>query len=173
VVLGLVFLTRAEFFVAAAPSITIGACAALYARRAPARTIRRHLPGFVASTLLAPLVAMLLLHRALPWNDALNAMLGSWRWSFDSRVVGMSFYENLVGTDWPTRNLGRTLFCAAGYLLLLGGSTIAAMLIRRPGEGRLIAAAVAAGLVIATMFILVNLATDLLYKVVDPRVVLK
>jgi hypothetical protein len=151
--LGLVFLTRAELFLAAAPSVTIGACAAMYARRVPAKLIRVHLVALIGSTLLPPLVALLLLHRALPWSEALGGTVGSWRWSFDERIVGMSFFQNLRGTDWPARNLGRMLFCAGGYLLLLGGATVAAMLVRRPGEPHVIAAATSGGLVVAAFVV--------------------
>jgi peptide/nickel transport system permease protein len=61
----------------------------------------------------------------------------------------------------------------------LGGAVVTEMVFAWPGVGRLIVSAIfardyplvqAAVFVVATMFVLVNLAVDLLYAVVDPRV---
>ena len=61
----------------------------------------------------------------------------------------------------------------------LGGAVVTEMVFAWPGVGRLIVSAIfardyplvqAAVFVIATMFVLVNLAVDLLYAIVDPRV---
>jgi len=61
----------------------------------------------------------------------------------------------------------------------LGGAVVTEMVFAWPGVGRLIVSAIfardyplvqAAVFVVATMFVLVNLAVDLVYAVVDPRV---
>jgi hypothetical protein len=151
--LGLVFLTRAEMFVAAAPAVMIGAIASMYARRLSNAAIARHLGELILATIVPPIVALLLLNRAMPLEQALHGVLGSWRWSFDERLIGNTFYETLRGTDWPARNLAKMLFCSVGYVVLLGSAAAAGMFFRRPGEIRAVAPMLAALLVVSALVI--------------------
>lgn len=151
--LGLVFLTRAEMFLAAAPAVMIGAVASMYARRLSNGAIARHLGELFLAMIIPPLAALLLLDRAMPVQEALNGVLGSWRWSFDERLVGNVFYENLRGTDVPARNLGKMFLCSVGYVALLGSAAAAGMFFRKPGEIRAVAPMLAALLVVSVLVI--------------------
>jgi hypothetical protein len=100
-ILGLIFLTKAEVFLAAAIALSTGVAFAARARRGRALGI------LAIGALVPPLIAFILLSRAMPASEALRGTLGSWVYAFDPRITGMQFYRDMLGTaDLPASLIG-------------------------------------------------------------------
>ena len=88
----------------------------------------------VGSTLLALLVAFLVLARSIGPSLAFRGLLGSWPWVFDRRIAALTFYQKSLGIDEPWVNLGRMLAVGAGTVSVVSVIYLAA-LARRRGWG--------------------------------------
>ena len=96
-----------------------------------------------------------------------------------ARAYGLS--ERLVTYKYALKNacIPTIAILGLGVGRLLGGAVLVEIVFARPGLGRLIYDAVSvrnypvvqgAVLLTATLFVLINLATDLIYTLIDPRV---
>ncbi len=104
--LGLVFLTKAEIFLAAGGALLAGMAATLWLQRPPWRTTAAALAAFLGGLVLPPVCAFLLLSARMPAGQALAGTLGSWPGALNPHIRGMYFYRWTMGTDQPARNLG-------------------------------------------------------------------
>jgi len=142
--LGLVFLTKAEPFAAAAGAVAVGLVLAACASRRPARVA-----GDAAVLVLAAAVpfgvAVTLLATAMPLAEALRGALGPWTHLFDERLASLPFYRQGLGT----LALGENLRDLARWTLLYAavlGPAVAVSLWPRRGRGWRAAAVASAAL---------------------------
>lgn len=159
---GLVFLTRAEPFVAVALPVVLGALAGMYARRTTTRDALVESGILIGMMLLPAVIAVSLLRLAMPTGDAIASVLGSWRWSFDQRLLGMDYYALVTGAGRPSENLSRSLKPAVWYVLALLPAVAAGLGLRQHTsehakawhEARLPVAIALALLVLAASYVL-------------------
>ena len=122
VLLGLIFLTKAEVF---APAAGAFVAAMLLHRRIKNQS--RLLPQILWASM--PFLAVLLaVGCAFAIYDsssaACRALLGSWPWVFDHRIANLQFYRQGLGTDDVPANLRSMAF--VGLMHLLGFAAVVA-----------------------------------------------
>ena len=117
--LGLVFLTKAEFFVAACVGVCAVYACKLVASKSPKELWIRALTQVLAGTVAVPLIAFLLLLIAMPAGLAAWSVLGSWTGIFASELTELSYYKVGMGTDQPGANLGLMLESLAFLALVI------------------------------------------------------
>jgi hypothetical protein len=128
---GLVFLTKAEVFLAAGASVAAGVILALWSARASPRRAARAMAQFGLSALVPPIVALVLLLTAMPWADAVRGVLGSWAYVFDTRISGMRFYQRIFGTLDPGNNVAAMIEGFVWWGASFGAVAAVAVAIRR------------------------------------------
>ena len=131
--LGLVFLTKAEVFLAAALSIPTGLGLTIWLER-PDRRRRWSLIGlFLGGAAFPPLLAFLLLTRAMPADEALRGTLGTWPAIQQSRALTFHFYRLWMGTLDLKASAHSLLRWTIGYVAVLGVSALVSLTLRTPG----------------------------------------
>jgi hypothetical protein len=151
--LGLVFLTKAEVFLAAAGAVGAGLGLALWSARAPARRAGRELALLGLAALAAPLAALALLATAMPWPVALRGTLGSFAYLFDAELTSLDFYRGGLGTYRLADNLARGARWTLVYGLLFVPLTALALRARSARARRWLGPAALAGLLAAALFV--------------------
>jgi len=116
--LGLVFLAKAELFLALLAAMTVGVAAVLRGGGA-ARNSAGLLLLFATSALAAPAAAFLLLWCKLPAALALDATLIPWL-VIGGGLTKTPFYLQGSGLDDPAGNLGSLLLVTGGLVVFLG-----------------------------------------------------
>jgi hypothetical protein len=152
--LGLVFLTKPESFVAAAPAALVGLGLTLWSRRA--RTQETIINGgIVVFLMLMPLLAAwALLSSAMPSSDALRGALGSWPFLFDRRLTSLRFFREGMGTDKIGSNLTTLVICASFFMVALAPALLAGLMMKGRGRVPKIAAALGAAAVPAALLVM-------------------
>ena len=98
VTLGLVFLTKAEIFIATAGAVGLGVILEGWRRERPILTVVKRL-AMVAITAFVPAVlAFLYLASRMPAGDALRGVVGSWAYVFQGELTELRFYMRYLGT---------------------------------------------------------------------------
>jgi hypothetical protein len=118
--LGCVFLTKAEPTAASFAAVAVLLAGGWWFARTHPRQILSVLAILMGFTLIAPLIAWLLLATAMPSSEALRGVLGSWPWVFDSRITSLHFYRDVSGLDDIRGNLGIVLDWCDIYTVLIG-----------------------------------------------------
>ena len=126
--LGLVALTKAEVFLAAAIALGAGLIAALFALKRPRA---RSALIFVGAAIVPPILAFALLLLVLTPAEALPGMLGSWRWIGDRTLTNLPYFKQLAGTDDIPASLRTILLWSADYVLLLVPAVVVGFFVRR------------------------------------------
>lgn len=144
--LGLTVLTKVEMAIAA-----IAGVAALWLARS---RLGPHDGGAAAAWgllggALPPVVAFAALASALPADEALRGVLGSWLGSLDPELVGHHFYRWTRGTLAPGANLAAMLAWGVGGLALLGSASLAGARWPRAGPAATVGSALAVALPLA------------------------
>jgi hypothetical protein len=121
VALGIVFLTKAEVFIAGAAATFAGLAAALWVRRTTSDP--RKTAAIVAITLfgglIGPLIAFVLLGLSMPAGEALRGTLGTWVYIFDARSVSEQFFLSNAGLEDLPGSLGLMGRSLAAWILCL------------------------------------------------------
>ncbi len=114
--LGLVFLTKPEVFLAA----LIGGIVGVYlsTRDSPNRSRDRAL--FVAAAFAPSLVAIAALSFAMPPSQAIGSILTSWSGVFDGRIESLPFYQRVRGTDDVGESVRLIVEIGAGIAIIIG-----------------------------------------------------
>ncbi len=144
VLLGLVFLTKVEIFVAAAVALFGGTMALGWQDRLGMRQALRRLAVLGGAALLAPLAAWLLLCLAMPPAAALEAVTRAYSAALTSPAGELAFYRSRMGLDAPASNLWRLVVTSSWQLAALGPAAIAAFVWQRLPKLRWAAATLAA-----------------------------
>lgn len=118
--LGLLFLTKVEICVAAGSAAFFAVVLHAWAtRRSPCRIALDAL-ALLAPAVLPLLAAVGLLSLAMPAHDALLNTLGSWRYSFNTRLSTLLYFKIGTGLLDHAHSLARLAIASAGILALLG-----------------------------------------------------
>lgn len=134
--LGLVFLTKTEVFLAALVALTSGVVAFRVQRRAPLPELLRSL-GLLLGTAMTPvLAAALWLAPPLGLPGAFSALLSPYRYALDPRLTGIPLYQRLAGLDRPLTHLLLMLLALAMLAAVLGAAAGLARLAGREGRDR-------------------------------------
>jgi hypothetical protein len=120
--LGLVFLTKAEVFLAAASATFVGLALVLWLGRGHRLRI---VLSFAASFLLPVAVCFLLLLRDLTVHQAAAAIVGAWAFVGDSALTGLPYFRKLAGT----LDLRASLFSIAGMSIAWSALILPATLV--------------------------------------------
>lgn len=118
--LGCVFLTKAEPTAASFPAVAALLAGAWWMDRANRRQIAFSSALLAACTLVAPVIAWLALATAMPVAGALRGVLGSWPWVFDRRITSLHFYRDVSGLDDIPANLLIILNWSVVYASIIG-----------------------------------------------------
>jgi hypothetical protein len=147
VMLGLVFLTKAEVFLAAAASMAGGLSATAILRR-PGLT--RGVGVFLISAIIPPALAMFLLCLAMPPAQAARGIMGSWLFLRQHELLKLPYFRALAGTDDVPRSLATMLIWVGGYGLLFLPAIVIGRAIRPGGRAALgISVAIFAAILLA------------------------
>jgi len=131
--LGLIFLTKPEFFVAAAAATGTALLADNWVHRRAFRVLVRQslLVGLIA--VVPPLLAFALLATSAPLSTALKGVLGSWPHMFAPGLTELPFYKRSLGTQDLGDSLQRVLVWSSWYLVALYPAMLIA---KRPSGGQ-------------------------------------
>lgn len=118
--LGLVFLTKTEVFVAALVALAGGLVALHVHRRSPPRNLFRSLAVMLGTAVAAVLAAALWLTPPLGLPDAVGSLLSPYRYALDPQLAGVPLYRRLAGLDRPLTHLLQMFLALALLALALG-----------------------------------------------------
>ncbi len=119
--LGCIFLTKAEVFLAAGITALIGFCVAHWVIRARSRQLAINIACFVVAAMVPVILAFALLAHASTTTTALHGLAGSWPWVGDSRLMQLPYFRSLLGTEHLGQNLLSTLtwMCVYAAIVLI------------------------------------------------------
>ena len=139
--LGLVFLTKAEVFLASAFATTVFLGLTLWVERPPRRRQAALMGTFAGAAAIPPAVAFILLSLAMPADQALRGTLGSWPYVFNNELASLTFYRSGMGTLHPQESLERILLWTALYVAVFLPTAGLGLHLTKPGKHRIGAAA--------------------------------
>lgn len=120
VVLGLVFLTKAEIFIATAGTVGLGVVLDAWRRRSPILEPIQRLFLLAVGGTVPVLGATLFLARTLPTAEALRGVIGSWAHVLAGEVTELRFYKLYLGTLDLPNSLLRISVWSLFYLAAFG-----------------------------------------------------
>jgi hypothetical protein len=150
---GLVFLTKAEVFLAALLALASGIGASLYLERPSPRRVIAVSGIFLGSMTIAPLLAVLLLASRMPLEQAVHGTLGTWPYVVRAELVAAPFYRMWMGTldlGSSVKSMGRWL---GTYALIFGPPALMSCV---PLKGRRLSSVLSAGLMGSLGFLLIQ-----------------
>lgn len=118
--LGLVFLTKTEVFLAALVALAGGLVALHVYRRSPPRNLFRSLAVMLGTTAAPVLAAALWLSPHLGLPDAVGSLLSPYRHALDPRLAGVPLYRRLAGLDRPLAHLFQMFLALALLTVAMG-----------------------------------------------------
>lgn len=151
--LGLVFLTKAEFVIALVPAIALGLVGHHWRAGTPRAELVRLAIWFAGGSLAPPLVALSALLSYLPPGEAWKAMAGSWVYIFDADLARLPFYREIRGTLDLGASFRRIGAWTARYAVALAPAAIAGFAVRRAWRGRVVVTAALAGASVALVLV--------------------
>jgi len=147
VVLGCVFLTKAEIFAAGAMASAVGLGASLWLARVPPRRSLFVLGAWMLCLVIPGTIATLLLATQMSPDEALRGTLGTWPYLLEATHTDLPYFRWGLGTIDLGASLGRMVF----WLCIYAGAFLpVAALAQRVGKARVATLATslaAAGLV--------------------------
>jgi hypothetical protein len=164
-ILGLIFLTKAEVFAAAAPAICVAAALAIASMKNMTRLKRAQTAvGFIVAFLLVMMLAILFLWMKLPFDQAVHGMLGSWNYAFDPRINSMRFYRFTRGTLDPQDSI-RIMFAEfACYFAIVSMGVAIAFLLRTAKRQAVMGAFFISVAIMAAIFLFANIAWEQAFR---------
>jgi hypothetical protein len=130
--LGLIFLTKVEVFVAAATALTAGMLLTLRIRANDVRPVVTVILVYALTALAAPVLAVALLSTAMPLPDALRGAGGSIVYAMDPDISTMPFYRRVTGTLELRESLKMMAVQFGGYCLIAAGAGVFAFMLQVP-----------------------------------------
>ncbi len=144
--LGLVFLTKAELFVAAVAAVGVGLALGALAAPLPRRDTARAAATLVAGMLVPPAIGFGLLAATMPAGLAARGVAGNWAARLGSGILDTPFYLTGLGLDDVAGNLGAMGIASAAVAAIAAAAVAVDRLIARAtGEARVVAPALAVG----------------------------
>lgn len=130
--LGLIFLTKAEFLVAAMAAAGSALLADYWIHRRPLSVLLRQSLLFGSVTLVPPVLALTLLVTSVPLSTALTGVFGSWAHVSAQGLTDLPFYQRSAGIHDLSDSLQRIFVWSSWYLIALYP---ALRMARRPSIG--------------------------------------
>jgi hypothetical protein len=117
--LGLIFLGKAEVFLAAAGAATVGLSLVSTTNNLPGRKIF-FLVGIFLLAMVTPIAGFFIyLMDRMPWTKALGGIAGTWTGLWGSNVSKLWFYQLCTGFDHPWHHLGLMILQFLGIGLVM------------------------------------------------------
>jgi hypothetical protein len=113
--LGLIFLTKAEVFLAASVTAAFGVVLGLWLSRASASQAARTGAIFVLSAVAPGVIAFALLAGASNATTAFQGLAGSWPWVGNQQLMQLPYFRVLLGVDDVPHNLLTLAIWSAVY----------------------------------------------------------
>ena len=157
VLLGAVFLTKAEVFLAAAVTVSFGLV--LLHTVKPLQDRKTLALIFICATLLPIGLFLTFLATHMPVWEALRGIAGTWLPLFQSDVTSSAFYKDSTGLDMPLHRLALIFRATAAVLLLVGA--IAITDVAREFQSKAKALFLGAGLTLFVLSCFIKRSTDL------------
>jgi hypothetical protein len=137
--LGLAFLTKAEVFLPGAVATGVALALGLWFERPGWRLGAGRLGCFLVAFLIPPVIAFLCLASAMPVQQALLGIVGSWGVMANREFVDLPFYRGVLGIDRPMENVQAMLSMTGLYALVLVPAGLLGLALRRTGRYHLMA----------------------------------
>lgn len=119
--LGLLFLTKVELFAACAPAVATGTLAgAVWDAGSSVAARSRLLLTMMGCALIPPIAAWGLFTTAMPWEEALLVVCGSFRHVFNAELTSQHFYRAGMGLDDVPARLREMLTGLSGLAAIIG-----------------------------------------------------
>lgn len=134
VMLGLVFLTKGEVFAAAMVAVAAQAVLARWSTGDGGAVPWSRVGWWMAGLIVPPFVALAALLLAMPMEEALHGVIGTWAYVFMASNTEQKFFLTLSGMDAPGRNIGIMAWWAGIYFVVL---FTCILLDRCAGRGRI------------------------------------
>jgi hypothetical protein len=131
VMLGLVFLTEAEVFLAAALAGPSGALLGVLASPAERAHLRRRLAVFAGGAIAPVAVSALVLWTIMPWPTVLSGLAGSWKWVGNQQLASLQYFKFTMGTLDTRQSLIDIATWAISYAALVGLMVVASLMAGR------------------------------------------
>jgi len=116
--IGLVFLTKAEFALAAATALLFGFILTFWVQKEPWKHGVIKIALFLTGTLAPPIISFLLLTASMPFKQALIGTLGSWPGTLNPELRNLYFYKQIIGIDDVGLNI-RIMLIGFGCFILM------------------------------------------------------
>jgi len=133
-ILGLVFLTKAEVFLAGAVACVMGIAAIHYARLGNSKNTISMWVVWIGCLLLPIAFSYLLLSLAMPIHEAQIAVMGTWPYVFNMEHRNLWFFKWIMGTLNLTESVFRVLRWIGWYLVVFFSAGGLAYICRRKEE---------------------------------------
>lgn len=129
--LGLVFLTKAEVFLAVIVAFLVGMTCAVLSGAIPRGRRRSVMMAFVVGAVIPIGIAFGAFWRVLAARDAWFAVTGAWRFVFTDGLAASTYYRRLAGLIDPAQSVASILMSVWFYILIFGIAAIASLLSKR------------------------------------------
>lgn len=163
--MGFVFLTKPEFFVAAACAATTALMIWSWLKWKSLRLMFQFSGIFLSGFLLPPLLAILLLSGPLSLSEAISGTFGSWAHIWNSDVSNLPMYKAGMGTDHIRNNIISILKVGGAYTLFLLPAAALSLYIK--SKKTAVAAGIAAAAV-TTLILMVIKGSAVIYEAGKP-----
>ncbi|MDP9174083.1 MAG: hypothetical protein M3O30_09490 [Planctomycetota bacterium] len=148
--LGLVFLTRAELFVAALSASLLGMALASISESSTTGDTALSILAFFGCAIIPVLTSVALLSFFMDVRTAIAGVMGMWPALLWGRVTGLLFYRHSMGLDDAVTNLGLMAMWSVLLAIVLGMAALMSIVIKRSST----ALAITAAVVVAVLLLL-------------------
>jgi hypothetical protein len=135
--LGLTFLTKGEIFLAGAAAIFTTLGLTIWLERPRWEQLFKLLGIFVGTALIPVITAFVLLCTVMPADNALQGTIGTWLWIGNKEYTSLSFFDRVMGTDYPWENIKKLLLWTISFLAIFAPTGLIAMALRKKGQSRI------------------------------------
>lgn len=146
--LGLAFLTKTEVFLAGAAGTAAALLMGLWFERPGWRRALARVLCFLFAFLIPPVIAFLCLASAMSAQQAWLGTLGTWGVAVRSDILNLPFYRAIQGMDRPWENIMAMFSMTGLYAILLVPATVMGLMLRRPGQHRMVVATAVFGVTV-------------------------
>jgi hypothetical protein len=116
---GLVFLTKVEVFLALLPAIGLGLIFACNSKKWPATSTLLSALGFFVCVGIAPMVGVGLFSMALPFSEAVEVIIQPWAFVIRPGLRDVPLYQWIMGTNNILGNISTMVLYATVFTFLL------------------------------------------------------
>ena len=135
IIIGLIFLTKIEVFIAIFTAITIGISFLIFTRKTALQNIFKMLSLFGIGFLLPISGFTVYFAKYMPLWESINYIVMPYKTLFISPIASNIFYRRISGIDFPVQNILKMLYYGLNYLVVFLSITLTGkMLSLIPGK---------------------------------------